>query len=490
MVDNLSYLTIAKAVSLLKSKKLSSVELTGAYLEKIKLSQPILNSYITILEQEALVKAQIADEKYSKGTNGILEGIPLALKDNLITQNIRTTCASKMLNNFVPPYDGDTSAKLKQHGAVLLGKLNMDEFGMGSSNEHSFFGPAKNPFDTSRSPGGSSGGAASAVASSSCMAALATDTGGSIRQPASFCGVVGLRPTYGRVSRYGLVAFASSLDQTGPICKSVEDCAILLDAISGYDKKDATSVNIAKADISEISQNSAPLKIGIPDQYLSDDLDQEVGESVESAIRHLEKAGHSIQRISLPHSKYAIAAYYIIVSAEASSNLARYDGIRYGLNEETAENFDQLFKQNRNQGFGEEVKRRIMLGSYCLSAGYYDRYYSKAMKTRQLITEDFNTAFNSVDIIVTPTSPTTAFKLQEKQKDVLSMYLADVYTIPPNLAGLPSISLPCGYDKKGLPIGLQMVGRAFDESTLLSLAQDYEKKTKWHKKKPEVPDAV
>jgi len=415
-----------------------------------------------------------------------LTGVPIALKDIFVTRNVPTTCASKILTNFVPPYDGTAVRKIKESGAVILGKTNMDEFAMGSSTENSAFGVTRNPWNTERVPGGSSGGSASAVAADQCIAALGTDTGGSIRQPAACCGIVGLKPTYGRVSRYGVIAFASSLDQVGPMTKDVTDCALMLEAIAGKDPRDSTSVDVpVPVYTGRLNGGVKGLRVGMPKEYFIPGMQAEVEQSVKDAIGLLEKDGVEVVEVSLPHSEYAVAVYYIIATAEASSNLARYDGMRYGYRA-SAKDLTETYMKTRQEGFGPEVKRRIMLGTYALSAGYYDAYYLKAQKVRTLIKRDFDEAFQKCDVIVTPTTPTTAFKIGEKTQDPLQMYLSDIFTISVNLAGLPGLSLPCGFDGNGLPIGMQIIGRHFDEATMLRVAYAYEQATEWHLKKPRI----
>jgi aspartyl-tRNA(Asn)/glutamyl-tRNA(Gln) amidotransferase subunit A len=461
----------------LVSGKISAVELTKSYLKTIGKTNPSINSFITVCEDRALKQAAKADERLKSKKNVTpLTGIPLGLKDLLVTKGIRTTCASKILFNYIPQYNATTVDKLEDAGAIILGKLNMDEFAMGSSNEHSAFGPVKNPLNEKYVPGGSSGGSAAAVASNQCVAALGTDTGGSIRQPASMCGCVGIKPTYGRVSRFGLVAFASSLDQIGPITKDVTDAAIMLRTISGYDKLDSTTLKNDVPDYdSALKEGLKGLKIGIPKEYFIKGISREVKDSLNAAIKKFEKNGAEIIDISLPHTEYAVACYYIIAPAEASANLARYDGIRYGHRSKSAGNIDELFRQTRSEGFGPEVTLRIMIGTYVLSSGYYDAYYRKAQCVRTLIKNDFTDAFSKVDAIVSPTTPTPAFKIGEKIDDPLQMYLGDIFTIPVNLAGLPAISIPCGSSKEGLPIGMQIIGKHLDESKILNIAYNYER---------------
>jgi len=428
--------------------------------------------------------ADASQKQINEDRSLTIQGIPVAIKDNMCTKGIRTTCSSKILTDFIPPYESTVTSRLNENGYVLIGKTNLDEFAMGSSTENSGFFTTRNPWDIERIPGGSSGGSAAAVAADECIAALGSDTGGSIRQPASLCGVVGLKPTYGRVSRYGLVAFASSLDQIGPITKNVKDSAILLNIISGNDPFDSTSAPVAVPDFTKVLGNEIKgLKIGIPKEYFIKGMDSEIEESVKTAIKKLESLGAVPVDISLPHTEYAVAAYYVLATSEASSNLARYDGVKYGFRAE-GKDLMEMYMNTRAQGFGAEVKRRIMLGTYALSSGYYDAYYKKAQQARTLIKTDFEKAFNSVDMIVTPTSPTAAFKSGEKTEDPLQMYLSDIFTISVNLAGIPAISIPCGFTSNNLPIGLQIIGKHFDEESILKAAYAYEQSTDWHKRKP------
>ena len=460
------------------------MELTELFLERISAEDGKINSYITVWEKAAVEAARKAEKQISEGNYlGPLHGVPIALKDIFVTKNSRTTCGSKMLRDFVAPYNSTVAEKLLASGSVILGKNNMDEFAMGSSNETSYFGPVNNPWDTDRVPGGSSGGSAAATAANLCVASVGTDTGGSIRQPGSLCGVVGMKPTYGRVSRFGMIAFASSLDQAGPIAKTVEDAAIILSSIAGYDPLDSTSVNLPTADYSNaLSADIKGLRVGIPKEYFVSGMDPEVEKSVREAITKLETLGAEIVEISLPHSRYAVSTYYIIAPSEASSNLARYDGVRYTYRCENTETLRDLFFRSRSEGFGDEVKRRIMLGTYALSTGYYDAYYLKAQKARTLIIRDFEDAWEEVDVIASATSPETAFGIGEKTDDPLKMYLSDVLTIPCNIAGLPGISVPCGFSSEKLPIGLQIMGKPFDEQTVLNAAYAYEQSTKWYEK--------
>lgn len=460
----------------LMSGEETAVSLAKGYLAKIKKTNLRLNAFITVCEKSALAQAERADERIKSGENAtLLTGIPIGLKDLLVTKGVRTTCASKILENYVPPYSATVVERLEKAGAVIVGKLNMDEFAMGSSNEHSAFGPVKNPCDETRIPGGSSGGSAAAVAAGQCVAALGTDTGGSIRQPASLCGVVGLKPTYGRVSRYGLVAFASSLDQIGPLTTTVEDAAIMLGAIAGHDPNDATSLVTPVPDyLPALEKGVAGLKIGVPKEYFIKGMSKEVESSVKQGIEKLKNAGAKIVPISLPHTEHAIACYYIIAPAEASANLARFDGIRYGHRAKGAKTLRELYERSRTEGFGEEVTLRIMVGTYVLSSGYYDAYYKKAQCVRTLIRRDFAKAFEKVDAIATPTTPAPAFKIGEKLDDPLQMYLSDVFTVPVNLAGLPAISLPCGKTADSLPIGMQIIGKHLDEETVLRIGHALE----------------
>ncbi len=458
----------------IKTGEITARQVTEAVFDRIHENDAQINAYITLDEPGALQKADEIDRKRDAGKPlGPLAGIPVALKDLLCTKGLRTTCASRILDEFAPPYDATAVARLRQSDAVLIGKLNMDEFAMGSSNENSAFGPARNPYDPERVTGGSSGGSAAAVAADETVLALGSDTGGSIRQPASFCGVVGLKPTYGRVSRYGLVAYASSLDQIGPLARNVRDTALLLNVIAGHDPLDSTSADLPVPDYTASLETGVEgLTVGIPGEYFAEGLDPEVREAVMRGVKLLENAGARIQEVSLPvagHPAYSIASYYIIATGEASSNLSRYDGVKYGLRVE-ADDLIDMYCKTRSQGFGAEVKRRIMLGTYALSAGYYDAYYLKAQRVRTLIKTDFDTAFETCDLLAAPVSPTPAFKIGEKTDDPLQMYLSDIYTVSVNLAGIPGISVPCGASSAGLPIGLQLLGRAFDEETLLRAA--------------------
>ncbi len=476
--------TIAELSQDLQNKKISSLELTQHYLKRIQTLDQDLNCFITVAETEALAAATAADEKRAAGKAGPLTGIPIAQKDIFCTKGLKTSCGSKMLDNFIAPYDATLIKKLKEAGTVLLGKTNMDEFAMGSSNENSYFGPVKNPWDKERVPGGSSGGSAAAVAALLVPGATGTDTGGSIRQPAAFCGLTGLKPTYGRVSRYGMIAFASSLDQAGSLTRTAEDAALLLNAFAGFDELDSTSVDLPVPDYTATLNNSlAGLRIGLPQEYFKD-LNSELAQKLEDAKKEYEKLGVQFKEISLPNMSLSIPAYYVIAPAECSSNLARYDGVRYGYRCQDPQNLEDLYKRTRSEGFGNEVKRRIMIGTYVLSAGYYDAYYVKAQKIRRLIREDFVKAFQEVDLIMSPTTPSAAFKIGEKMKDPLSMYLSDIYTISVNLAGLPGLSIPAGFHKQ-LPIGLHLIGNYFEEARLLNVAHAYQQVTDWHQKQPE-----
>jgi aspartyl-tRNA(Asn)/glutamyl-tRNA(Gln) amidotransferase subunit A len=482
----LHQLTIHELHDLLVKKKITSREATEAFYRRIRKVDNKIKAYLLLTEEDAYRQADQVDRKIANGEEiGDLAGIPIGLKDILCTKGIQTTCASKILQGYTPFYDGTVIKKLKEEDTVFLGKLNMDEFAMGSSTENSGFQITHNPWDLERIPGGSSGGSAAAVAADGCIAALGTDTGGSIRQPAACCGVVGLKPTYGRVSRYGLVAFASSLDQIGPITKDVEDCAILLNVISGYDPCDSTSVNAEVPDFKQsLKRDIKGIRIGIPEEYFIEGMDPEVEKSVKEAIDSFKKWGAKIQSVSLPHTKYAVAIYYIIATAEASSNLARYDGVKYGLRSKGYQDLVEMYTQTRAKGFGKEVKRRIILGTYVLSAGYYEAYYRKASQVRTLMRKDFEEAFQKVDVVVSPTAPTPAFRIGEKTEDPLQMYLSDIHTIPVNLAGIPAISIPCGFSHEGLPIGLQIMGKPFDEGMLLRVAYTFEQNTDFHLKKP------
>jgi len=483
----INQLTIHEAHRLLKTKQLSSVELTKACLERIRQVEPKVRALVTITDELALRQAGEADELIARGDTHPLTGIPVVIKDNMCTKGIPTTCSSRMLENFVPPYDATVVEKLNDCGVVILGKSNMDEFAMGSSNEHSAFFPTHNPWDLSRVPGGSSGGSAVAVATGETIYALGSDTGGSIRQPAGFCSVTGLKPTYGRVSRYGLVAFASSLDQIGALTQDVTDCAIVLNVIAGYDPRDSTSVPYPTPDYTKcLTTDLNRLNIGVPKEYFVEGMQAEVEIAMRAAINKLEELGARIEwEVSLAHTPYALAAYYIIAPSEASANLARYDGVKYGFSYLDADSMWEALEKTRQHGFGAEVKRRIMLGTYALSAGYYDAWYLKAQKVRTIIRQEFDQAFEKYDALVTPTSPTTPFKIGEKVDDPLQMYLSDVCTLPINIAGLPAISIPAGF-ANGLPIGMQIIGKPFSEETILRIAYAYQQATEWHERKPNI----
>ena len=484
----LPFLSIGEASRLIKKKEISPKELAESVLGRIEKLDGTLNSYITVMGEKALDSAKTAEEEIAAGRyRGPLHGIPLGLKDIFVMKGVPATCGSKMLESFVPPYDATVTKKLQDAGAVILGKNNMDEFAMGSSTETSYFGPTKNPWDVERVPGGSSGGSAAATAASLCLGSVGTDTGGSIRQPASFCGVVGMKPTYGRVSRFGMIAFASSLDQAGPITKTVEDTALILNAISGHDRRDSTCVNTPAPDYTmSLKEDIKGVKVGVPREYFIPGMDREVEDAAKKAISLVEGLGAEIIEISLPHTEYAVLTYYIIAPCEASSNLARYDGVKYGFRAADASTLRDMYLKTRAEGFGNEVKRRIMLGTYALSAGYYDAYYLKAQRVRTLIKRDFDEAFEKVDVIMAPTAPETAFRLGEKTGDPIKMYLSDVLTIPCNIAGLPGISIPCGFSSSGLPIGIQVLGKAFDEESVIRVAHAYEQHAGWKERRPEI----
>jgi len=475
----LTELSIFEAAEKLRNREISAPELVKSYLSRTQRLDDKIGAFISVLYEEAVKQAELVQKKIDLGERvSLLAGIPMGLKDNISTKGILTTCASKMLHNYIPPYDATVVKKLRNEDAVIIGKLNMDEFAMGSSNENSWYRPVKNPWDTSRVPGGSSGGAAAAVAAGMVCYSLGSDTGGSIREPASFCGVVGLKPTYGAVSRYGLVAFASSLDQIGPITRDTADCAAVMNAIAGHDPMDSTSADIDYPDYTSFLKDDVKgLKIGIPKEYTGEGLQSDVKARVLEAAKKFEELGAIVMEISLPVTQYAIPAYYIISSAEASSNLARYDGIKYGYRAPKYKDLIDLYRQTRSEGFGTEVKRRIMLGTYALSSGYYDAYYKKALKVRRLIFEDFQKAYEKVDVILGPAAPATAFKIGEKIDNPLEMYLGDIYTVSVNIAGLCAISLPCGTDSQGLPVGMQLIGKPFDEGTLLRTAYTFERNT-------------
>ena len=477
-------LGIAELRKMLEKREISGVDIYSSVFNRIDAVEGRIRAYVTVTREKALEMAGQSDKELAAGSGKTLSGLPVAVKDNICTKGILTTCASKILSNFIPPYESTVTSKLLENGYVLSGKTNMDEFAMGSSTENSGFHITRNPWDTERVPGGSSGGSAAAVAADECIAALGSDTGGSIRQPASFCGVVGLKPTYGRVSRYGLVAFASSLDQIGTLTKNTTDAAILMNIISGRDPQDSTSAPVEVPDFTALlGKDVKGLRLGIPKEYFVGGIDPEVEQAVHDAIKHYEALGAIPQEISLPHSAYAVAAYYVLATSEASSNLARYDGVKYGLRTE-GKDLLEMYMKSRAEGFGPEVKRRIMLGTYTLSSGYYDAYYKKAQQVRTLIKNDFENAFRDVDLIVTPTAPTPAFKAGEKTDDPLQMYLADIFTISVNLAGVPAISIPCGFTAGALPVGLQLIGRHYDEGLLLRASYAFEQSTEWHKRKP------
>ena len=481
----LYYLSAKEITERIKTKELSAVEVAKATFDRIEAVEPRVQAYVTVTRELGLKMAQEVDEKIARGEDpGPLAGVPVAIKDNMSTAGIRTTCSSKILENYIPPYDATVVEQLKKAGAVFTGKTNLDEFAMGSSTENSRFFPTKNPWDLERVPGGSSGGSAASVAAGEAVVSLGSDTGGSIRQPAAFCGVVGLKPTYGAVSRYGLVAFASSLDQIGPFSRTVEDAALLLNVIAGYDPKDSTSAAVDYPDyLSFLNQEIKGLRIGLPKEYFIEGIDEGVKQAIDDAIKLYESLGAVFEEVSLPHTKYSLPVYYLIAPAEASSNLARYDGVRYGYRDMAAEDVVEMFSRTRAEGFGAEVKRRIMLGTYALSAGYYDAYYLKALKVRTLIKEDFDRAFSKVDLLLTPTTPTPAFKFGEKTSDPVSMYLSDVFTMAVNLAGLPGISVPAGFSAN-LPVSFQLIGRPFAEGTLLKVAHAFEQNTEYHRARP------
>jgi aspartyl-tRNA(Asn)/glutamyl-tRNA(Gln) amidotransferase subunit A len=480
-----SGVTIHEAHRLLKEKKISSVELTKQYLARIKKVEPKVKAFTTVTEELALQQAKKADEAIATGKIQPMTGIPIAIKDVICTKGVRTTCSSKMLENFVPPYDATVMEKLNDAGAVMLGKANMDEFAMGSSTENSAFFATHNPWDLNRVPGGSSGGSAVAVAAGEAVCALGSDTGGSIRQPAGFCSVVGMKPTYGRVSRYGLVAFASSLDQIGPLTRDVTDCALLMNVIADYDKRDSTSVPEPVPDYTKsLKPDLKGMKLGIPKEYYVEGMQEGVADAMKIAIKKLEELGAKLEEMSLPHTPYALAVYYIIAPSEASANLARYDGVKFGYSYKGDTMWESMEK-TRGNGFGEEVKRRIMLGTYALSAGYYDAWYLKAQKVRTLIRREFDKVFEKYDALVTPTSPTVPFKIGERTDDPLTMYLSDICTLPANIAGVPGISIQAGF-VDGLPVGMQILGKNFGEETILHVAYAYEQATDWHKRRVEI----
>ncbi len=481
-------LTVSKIARKIKEKEITIKEVLDSVYNRIENVEEKVSAYVTLTKEQAYNRATKLQERLDSGEDiGIMGGVPIAIKDNICTNGIKTTCSSKMLENFVPFYDATVIEKLENAGAIIIGKTNMDEFAMGSSTENSAIKKTKNPWDLERVPGGSSGGSAAAVACDIAPCALGTDTGGSIRQPASFCNVVGLKPTYGLVSRYGVVAYASSLDQVGPITKSVEDAAILLNVIAGKDEKDTTSANIPKKDyLKSIKDNIKGKKIGVPTEFISDGINEDVKKAYEENLNTLKELGAEIIEIKLDYAKYSLPTYYIIATAEASSNLGRYDGIRYGHRAKDFSSLDELYVKSRTEGFGDEVKRRIMLGTYVLSSGYYDAYYKRGQKVRTLIIDDFKKAFEKCDVIAIPTTPNTSFKFGEKTSNPLEMYLEDIYTVPVNIAGLPGISVPGGFDKNGMPIGMQFISKAFDEENLLQVAYTFEKNTGFNMKKPNV----
>ena len=469
-------MALKKLREMLDSKEISAGELTEQYLDRIEKSDKEINSYITVCKENALADAKKAQEVIDSGNSGAFTGLPISVKDNICTLGVKTTCASHMLDDFIPPYNATVMEKLKEDNIVMLGKTNMDEFAMGGSSQTSYFGGVKNPYDLTRVTGGSSGGAAASVSADLCAAALGSDTGGSVRQPASFCGVTGLKPTYGTVSRWGLIAFASSLDQIGVIAKSAEDTGYMLEGIYGYDENDATSSKKSEGNYNSlIGSDVSKLKIGVPKEFFGDGLNDEVKTAVLNAVEYYIKLGCEIVDVSLPSLEYAVSAYYLISSAEAASNLSRFDGIKYGLRSGLGEDFNDLIKNSRREGFGQEVKRRIMLGNYALCSGYYDAYYKNATRIRTQIRNEYADIFSKCDVMLTPTAPTTAYKIGEQENDPVKMYLADIYTVTVNIAGLPAISTTCGYDSKGLPIGMSLIGKAFDEKTIIAVCDRFEK---------------
>jgi aspartyl-tRNA(Asn)/glutamyl-tRNA(Gln) amidotransferase subunit A len=486
---SLHHHTLAEQAALLAEKKVSSVELSQHYLKRIEKHNPALNAFISVDAPKTLAAAKAADTARSQGNSAKLLGIPAAQKDIFLVESWRTTCGSKMLENFIAPYTATVVRNMEAAGFVTLGKLNMDEFAMGSSNETSYFGKVRNPWDLDRVPGGSSGGSAAAVAAGLSPVVTGTDTGGSIRQPAMFCNLVGLKPTYGICSRYGIIAFASSLDQAGPMARTAEDCALMLTAMAGHDPRDATSINRPTEDYTRsLNVTVKGLRIGLPDEFWGEGIAPEVRAIAEAAVKQLEAMGATVKRISLPNVKYSVPAYYVIAPAEASSNLSRFDGVRYGHRAKNPEDLTQLYKQSRAEGFGAEVKRRIMIGTYVLSHGYYDAYYLQAQKLRRLIANDFEAAYKEVDIIVGPTAPETAFKFGSKSDDPLKMYLNDIFTIAANLTGQPALSVPCGFDSEGQSVGLQIVGNYLDEARMLGVAHQYQLATQWHKKRSPIAE--
>lgn len=476
--------TIAELARGLGSRAFSSLELTQAFLGRIRQHDPKLNCFVTVTEDTALAQAKAADERIALGRAGPLTGVPIAQKDIFCTLGIRTSCGSKMLDNFIAPYDATVVERFKQAGAVMLGKLNMDEFAMGSSNETSYYGPVKNPWNTDAVPGGSSGGSAAAVAARLAPGATGTDTGGSIRQPAAFCGITGLKPTYGLVSRYGMIAFASSLDQGGPMARTAEDCALMLQAMAGFDARDSTSIDRPVPDHSAtLNESLEGLRIGLPKEFFGEGLDPAIGSVIDEAIAEYRKLGAQVKEVSLPNMHLSAPAYYVVAPAECSSNLARFDGVRFGYRCKEPKDLHDLYMRSRGEGFGAEVKRRILIGTYALSAGYYDAYYLKAQKIRRLIRDDFKRAFEQVDVIMGPATPTVAFRFGEKTADPIAMYLSDIYTIAVNLAGLPGMSIPVGFSNE-LPVGMQIIGNYFSESRLLNVAHRYQQVTDWHRRAP------
>ncbi|WP_417503505.1 Asp-tRNA(Asn)/Glu-tRNA(Gln) amidotransferase subunit GatA [Marinomonas gallaica] len=486
MVDQ-SITSLAKK---LRAKDISSVELTQDYLARIKQLDGQLNSYITVSDEIALAQAEAADKLIASGSTSALSGIPIAHKDLFCTDGILTTCASKMLHNFIPPYESTVTGRMQASGAITLGKTNMDEFAMGSSNENSHYGAVKNPWNLDKVPGGSSGGSAAAVAAGLCVAATGTDTGGSIRQPASFCGITGLKPTYGRVSRFGMIAYASSLDQAGPMARSAEDCAHILQSIAGFDANDSTCSEIATEDYTaNLDAPLSGLSIGLPKEYFGDGLNNDVAKAIQDAVKEFEKLGATVKEISLPNLNLSIPSYYVIAPSEASSNLSRFDGVRYGYRCEDPKDLMDMYKRSRGEGFGKEVQKRIMVGTYALSEGYYDAYYLKAQRIRRLIKEDFVKAFEQVDVIMGPVAPTTAFGIGAKTDDPIAMYLEDIYTLSVNLAGVPAMSIPAGF-ADGMPVGLQIMGNYFSEAKLLNVAHKFQQATDWHTKNPSLVEGA
>lgn len=487
MSDAITGLTMAELVDKLADGSTTSVEATNSYLDRIERHDKAVKAYVTVDREGALEQAEAADKARASGSTAPLLGVPVALKDIILQKGVRATCSSRMLENYVAPYDAFVTKQLREAGAVFLGKLNMDEFAMGSSCETSFFGPSRNPWNLTKTPGGSSGGSSAAVSADLAAASLGTDTGGSIRQPAAFCGIVGMKPTYGRISRFGAIAFASSLDQIGPMTKDVTDAALMMNVVAGHDVHDSTSADEPVPDHgAELDRGVSGMTLGVPKEYFVDGTEPGVRSALDGAIKRLEGEGATIREISLPYTSYGIPCYYVLAPAEASSNLARYDGVRYGYRAEEAKDLLSMYSRTRAEGFGPEVKRRIMLGTYALSSGYYDAYYLKGQKVRTLIAKDFAEAFKEVDAIVTPTSPTTAFGLGEKADDQLTMYLSDIFTINANLAGIPGLSVPCGFDDDGLPVGLQLMGRPFAEPTLLRVAKVVESTSGVIGKKPSI----